>query len=95
MADTPFLRVVGTAEAHEQLAPTHEESLEYQTKLLGLWEQQQRVLGYSEGYIALSNRNLDTFLKIAGKFILLVTAHYMDRFYEQMVGEGLAYSTMR
>jgi site-specific recombinase XerD len=95
MADTPFLRVVGTAEAHEQLAPTHEESLEYQTKLLGLWEQQQRVLGYSEGYIALSNRNLDTFLKIAGKFIWEVTAHDIDRFYEQLVGKGLAYATRR
>lgn len=95
MADTPFLRVVGTAEAHEQLAPTHEESLEYQTKLLGLWEQQQRVLGYSEGYIALSNRNLDTFLKIAGKFIWEVTAHDVDRFYEQLVGKGLAYATRR
>ena len=36
MSDTPYLKVVGTAEAHEQLTPTYEESLTYQTKLLGL-----------------------------------------------------------
>ncbi len=95
MSDTPYLKIVGTAEAHEQLMPTYEESLAYQTKLLGLWEQQQRVLGYSEAYIALSNRNLDTFLKIAGKFIWEVTAHDVDRFYEQLVGKGLAYATKR
>jgi hypothetical protein len=45
MADNPFLSIVSTAEAFELPTPTREESLSYQAKLLGLWEQQQRVLG--------------------------------------------------
>jgi hypothetical protein len=48
MTDTPFLKIVGVAEALELTVPTYEESLAYQAKLLGLWEQQQRVLGYTE-----------------------------------------------
>lgn len=95
MTDTPFLRVVGTAEALELVIPPYEESLTYQAKLLGLWEQQQRVLGYTEASIALSSRNLDEFLKVAGKFIWEVTTHDIDQFYERLVGRGLAYSTRR
>jgi site-specific recombinase XerD len=95
MADTPFLRVIGTTEALELVLPTYEESLTYQAKLLGLWEQQQRVLGYAEATIALSLRNVDEFLKVAGKFIWEVTTSDVDRFYEQLVGRGLAYSTRR
>jgi hypothetical protein len=53
MTDTPFLRSLGTAEADAHPLPTYEESLTYQAKLLGLWEQQQRVLGYTEASIAL------------------------------------------
>jgi hypothetical protein len=75
MADTPFLRVIGRAEALEVVIPTYEESLDYQAKLLGLWEQQQRVLGYTEATIAVSSRNLDEFLKVAEKFIREVTTH--------------------
>lgn len=95
MADTPFLRVIGTAEALELAQPTYEESLAYQAKLLGLWEQQQRVLGYTEETIAQGLRNVDEFLKVAGKFIWEVTTADVDRFYEQLVGRGLAYSTRR
>jgi site-specific recombinase XerD len=95
MTDTPFLRVVGTAEALELAAPSREESLAYQAKLLGLWEQQQRVLGYTERSIALNSRNLDVFLEVSGKFIWEATTHDVDRFYEQLVGRGLAYSTRR
>ena len=95
MTDTPFLRIVGAAEALELTVPTDEESLAYQAKLLGLWEQQQRVLGYTEASIALNSRNLDTFLNVSGKFIWEVSIHDVDRFYEQLVGRGLAYSTRR
>lgn len=95
MTDTPFLRSLGTAEADAHPLPTYEESLTYQAKLLGLWEQQQRVLGYTEASIALGSRNLDTFLKVAEKFIWEITIHDIDRFYEQLVGRGLAYSTRR
>jgi len=95
MADTPFLRVIGAAEALELAQPTYEESLTYQAKLLGLWEQQQRVLGYAEGTVVLSLRNVDAFLKGTGKFIWEVTTSDVDRFYEQLVGRGLAYSTRR
>lgn len=68
MTDTPFLRVVGTAEVLElaAAAPSREELLAYQAKLLGLWEQQQRVLGYTERSIALNSRNLDFFWKYLG-----------------------------
>lgn len=95
MADTPFLKVIGTAEALELVRPTYEESLTYQAKLLGLWEQQQRVLGYVETTIALGISNVEAFLKVAGKFIWEVTTVDVDRFYEQLVGRGLAYSTRR
>jgi hypothetical protein len=95
MTDTPFLSVVGAARALEATAPTLEESLSYQAKLLGLWEQQQRVLGYTEASIANNSRNLDNFLKLSGKCIWEVTTHDIDRFYEQLVGRGLAYSTRR
>ena len=95
MADNPFLSIVSTAEAFELTTPTREESLSYQAKLLGLWEQQQRVLGYTEASIANNSRNLDTFLTLSGKFIWEVTTYDVDRFYEQLVGRGLAYSTRR
>jgi hypothetical protein len=45
MADSPFLSIVGAAEALEATALPLAESLSYQAKLLGFWEQQQRVLG--------------------------------------------------
>ena len=69
MTDNPFLRIVSAAEAFELTMPTFEESLSYQAKLLGLWEQQQRVLGYTDASIANNSRNLDTFLKLSGRFI--------------------------
>src|SRR5579871_3030585 len=95
MTDAPFLKVVATAETLECAVPTYEESLAYQAKLLGLWEQQQRVLGYTPASIALSSRNLQEFLKVAGKCIWEVTAHDLDQFYEGLIGRGLAYSTRR
>jgi len=95
MKNSPLLTLVGGAEAGEQVMPSYEESLAYQARLLGLWEQQQRVLGYTEASIALSSRNLDEFLKVGGAFIWNVTTADVDRFYEQLVGRGLAYSTRR
>jgi site-specific recombinase XerD len=95
MADNPFLSIVSAAEAFELTTPTREESLSYQAKLLGFWEQQQRVLGYTEASIANNSRNLDTFLQLSGRFIWEVTTYDIDRFYEQLVGRGLAYSTRR
>ncbi len=95
MKNSPSLALVGSAEASDPIFPSHEESLAYQARLLGLWEQQQRVLGYTEASIALSSRNLDAFLKVADTFIWDVTNADVDRFYEQLVGRGLAYSTRR
>jgi site-specific recombinase XerD len=95
MMDTHFLRIIGSTEEPERPAPTYEESLAYQAKLLGLWEQQQRVLGYVESSIALNSRNLEVFLKGSGRFIWEITIHDIDRFYEQLVGRGLSYSTRR
>ena len=70
MADNPFLSIVSTAEAFELTMPTREELLNYQGKLLGLWEQQQRVLGYTDASIANNSRNLDTFLRIVWEIYL-------------------------
>jgi site-specific recombinase XerD len=95
MTNTPFLRIIETTEAHEFATPTYEETLAYQAKLQGLWEQQQRVLGYAEATIALNSRSLDEFLKVTGKFIWEITNHDVDRFYEGLVGRGLAFSTRR
>ncbi len=95
MTDTPFFRIVSTAEALELALPTYEESLAYQAKLLGLWEQQQRVLNYTEETIALGCRNVEAFLKVTGKFIWEVTTHDIDVFYDHLVGRGLAFSTRR
>lgn len=95
MTDAPFLSLVGAADALELTAPTPEESRASQAKLLGLWEQQQRVLGYTAASIANNSRNLDHFLSLSGKYIWEVTTHDIDRFYEQLVGRGLAYSTRR
>ncbi|MEI4604692.1 tyrosine-type recombinase/integrase [Bacillus cereus] len=75
--------------------PTFEESREYQTKLIGSWEKQQRVLGYTEQTIAIGLRCLDEFLKISDKFIWEITIHDADEFYFGLVGRGLAYSTRR
>lgn len=76
-------------------APTHEESAAFQAKLLGLWEQQQTVLGYTNASIALSINNVSEFLDVAGKFIWEVDIHDFDNFYMGLVGRGLAYSTRR
>ncbi len=74
MKNSPLFTLVGSAEAGEQVFPSYEESLTYQARLLGLWEQQQRVLGHTEASIALSSRNLDEFLKVAGTFIWASTS---------------------
>ena len=76
-------------------APTHEESAAFQAKLLGLWEQQQRVLGYTDATTALNLRNINEFLEVAGKCIWEVDIHDFDNFYMGLVGRGLAYSTRR
>ncbi|WP_207669737.1 tyrosine-type recombinase/integrase [Cellulosilyticum sp. WCF-2] len=75
--------------------PTYEESCEFQTKVFGMWEQQQRVLGYTNETIALNQRNINEFLDIANKFIWEVTPEDFDKFYLSLVGRGLAYSTRR
>jgi hypothetical protein len=95
MTDNPFLSIVSAAEAFELTRPTREESLSYQAQLLGVWEHHQRVLGYTEASIANNSRNLDTFLNLSGRFIWEVTTYDIDRFYEQLGGRGLAYSTRR
>ncbi len=95
MTDASYLKIIGGAETHEYRLPTYEESLAYQAKLLGLWEQQQRVLGYTEASIALNSSKINEFLSVTQKLIWEVSIHDVDRFYEQLVGRGLAYSTRR
>ncbi|MDK7665880.1 tyrosine-type recombinase/integrase [Cytobacillus oceanisediminis] len=79
----------------EMSLSTYEDSREFQAKLMGLWEQQQRVLGYTEETIALGTKCLNEFLDISNKFIWEVTMEDADSFYLGLVGRGLAYSTRR
>lgn len=94
MGKYPFLSVISNTQ--EELSyPTYEESREYQAKLMGLWEQQQRVLGYTESTIALGINCLNEFLDVSNKFIWEVDMLDADQFYLGLVGRGLAYSTRR
>ncbi|GEC93866.1 tyrosine-type recombinase/integrase [Brevibacillus brevis] len=94
MIDRPYLAVTNFAK-EDIKAITYEESVIYQAKLIGMWEQQQKVLGYTEASIALNIRNINEFVDGAGKFIWEVTAKDVDHFYLGLVGRGLAYSTRR
>lgn len=95
MKKSSFLTVLDGGETPAPLLPTQEESLTYQAHLLGLWEQQQRVLGYTEASIALGSRNIQQLLSVVKKCIWELTIQDIDCFYEQLVGRGLAYSTRR
>ncbi|MCM3169479.1 tyrosine-type recombinase/integrase [Peribacillus frigoritolerans] len=75
--------------------PTYEESREFQAKLLGLWEQQQRVMNYTEASIALGLKCVNEVLDVSVKFIWEITIYDVDNFYMKLVGRGLAYSTRR
>jgi integrase len=67
----------------------------YQAELLGAWEAQQVILNYSPGTIALNLQTVDDFLAAVGKFIWEVTSEDLDRFYLDLIGRGLTYSTRR
>lgn len=75
--------------------PTYDESIRFQAKLIGIWEQQQQVLGYTKATIALNLRNLNEILDISDKFIWELETTDMDIFYKKLVGKGLSYSTRR
>ncbi len=55
---------------------------------MGLWEQQQRVLGYTESTIALGINCLNEFLDVSNKFIWEVDMLDADQFYLGLVGRG-------
>ena len=90
-----MIKVVNGGLVDNHKEPTYEESARFQAKLIGLWEEQQRVLGYTPATIALNLRNLNEILDISGKFIWELEPSDMDLFYESLVGRGLAYSTRR
>lgn len=94
MMRNTFLTVVKN-EIEDLKTPSYEESVRLQAKLIGLWEQQQRVLGYTDGTISLNIRNINEFLDLCNKFIWDVTSSDIDIFYHNLVGKGLAYSTRR
>ena len=89
------IRVVNGGMQPQKEEPSYEESVRFQAKLIGLWEQQQSVLGYTKATIALNIRNVNEILDISDKFIWELSASDMDSFYESLVGRGLAYSTRR
>lgn len=88
------LRVV-TNKNVECEVPTFEESVKYQAKLIGSWEQQLEVLGYTVGTRELYVRNINEFLDISKKFIWEVTTYDADNFYASLLEKGNAYNTRR
>lgn len=88
-------KLINGNNAEQTDEPSYEESVRYQARLLGLWEQQQTVLGYTKATISLNIRNVNEILDVSEKFIWELTASDMDFFYEGMVSRGLAYSTRR
>lgn len=93
MERRPLLKVIDNKK--ETIIHSYEDSKVYQAKLLGLWEQQQQVLGYTQASIDLGVRNVNEFLDVAGKFIWETNMTDIDNFYYGLVGRGLAYSTRR
>lgn len=89
------ISVVSGAVQQAKNEPTYDESIRFQAKLIGIWEQQQKVLGYTKATIALNLRNFNEILDISDKFIWELEATDMDMFYEKLVGKGLSYSTRR
>src|SRR5262245_14395602 len=71
------------------------ESTRYQAELLGAWEAQQAILNYSPRTVALNLQTVQDFLAATGRFIWEVTREELDRFYLQLIGRGLTYSTRR
>jgi site-specific recombinase XerD len=88
------MRVIAGAKVQQEV-PSYEESVRFQARLIGLWEQQQKILGYTPATIALNIRNINEILDVSDRFIWELTTSDMDVFYESMVNKGLAYSTRR
>lgn len=78
------IRVVNGGMQPQKEEPSYEESVRFQAKLIGLWEQQQSVLGYTKATIALNIRNVNEILDISDKFIWELSASDMDSFYESL-----------
>ena len=53
------IKVVNGGVHPQREEPTYEESVRFQARIIGLWEQQQQVLGYTKATIALNLRNLN------------------------------------
>ncbi|MFJ7913766.1 MULTISPECIES: tyrosine-type recombinase/integrase [unclassified Lysinibacillus] len=67
----------------------------YQAKILGEWERQQRVKGFTVQTVALNLRNINEFLSLSNKFCWEITSDDVENFYLSLVGKGLAHSTRR
>jgi len=72
-----------------------EELHNFQTTLLGEWERQQKVKGFTSETIALNLRNINEFLTLSKKFCWEITSEDVEEFYLSLVGKGLAHSTRR
>ncbi|GGH44326.1 hypothetical protein GCM10008014_05610 [Paenibacillus silvae] len=74
---------------------TYEDFIDFQEKLLASWERQQKIVGYTDATIALNLTKVLDFLKESEHFIWEITVLDVNKFYERLVGKGLAYSTRR
>ncbi|MDX5810229.1 MULTISPECIES: tyrosine-type recombinase/integrase [Bacillus cereus group] len=74
---------------------TDEALNKFQYKLIGEWEKQQLVKGYTKQTVALNLRNIEEFVKISGKFVWDITPEDVENFYFSLVGRGLSHSTRR
>ncbi|PEI57462.1 MULTISPECIES: tyrosine-type recombinase/integrase [Priestia] len=74
---------------------TFEEKIKFQAELLGDWERQQLVKGYTHATVALNLRNINEFIELINKFCWEINKSDVEDFYISLLGKGLAHSTRR
>ncbi|PKU52175.1 tyrosine-type recombinase/integrase [Lysinibacillus fusiformis] len=89
-----FKLIDNTVESNNILVDT-KELHNYQAKILGEWERQQKVKGFTIETVALNLRNINEFLSLSSKFFWEITSDDVENFYLSLVGRGLAHSTRR
>ncbi|MCM3390662.1 site-specific integrase [Ureibacillus chungkukjangi] len=89
-----FKLIDNTVESYDSLLAKEELHI-FQAKILGEWERQQLVKGFTVQTVALNLRNINEFLSLSNKFCWDITSEDVENFYLSLVGKGLAHSTRR
>ena len=88
-------KLISNTVGSPKVALNIEELQRYQAKLLGEWERQQTVKGFTVATVALNLRNINEFLSVSNKFCWEITSDDVENFYLTLIGKGLAHSTRR